>query len=458
MKAISGTTWCMSAPACALPFMTRDLNQLCYLQVTGASQRFWRRRLPHLHQRRADLGAGRQQHRHLAGQHHQPVGAAGAGNGATSTASCPMPASPFRPSGRASVLRGLCAGLAAPRTDNLYNGGNNGLCVTTGANPNARAASIPASPRSIRKPRPITTSAIAIPPTWCRARSRLQHPVQEPHRHQLRPGPGHQHRPQYRLGERGRRGRAKPMCARCRNCRSTRRRPTPTAGSAPAPWPSSWWAAGGAPINLAGKNWWKRPNGPSRSAIEYKSNGLTLGFGGKFTGRRFATDNNDYKVPSYFLADADITYDLAKIGWTDSYIKLNGFNLFNEKYLGSISSKPCFIPNLGLTSSCGSLAHLCGRLAADLPGHAAHGALTGLSGPAVGRPRLPCPKAFPWPAAAGAASGRSAWGWHRPSHIGELAVRNFPRQIPAFLRTGGGDPDRHAGAGAGHFPQCRPAA
>ena len=54
------------------------------------------------------------------------------------------------------------------------------------------------------------------------------------------------------------------------------------------------------------------------------------------------------------MADGDITYDLGQIGWTDSYLKVNGTNLFNERYLGSISSKPCFIPSLPTSQSCGS--------------------------------------------------------------------------------------------------------
>jgi len=113
--------------------------------------------------------------------------------------------------------------------------------------------------------------------------------------------------------------------------------------------------AGGAPINLAGKTLVETPDWTISQRYEYKLGGLTLGFGGKYVGSRFATDNNDYKVPSYFTADADISYDLGRIGWDGSYLKVNGYNLFNEKYLGSISSKPCFIPTLASTSSCGSL-------------------------------------------------------------------------------------------------------
>ena len=54
-----------------------------------------------------------------------------------------------------------------------------------------------------------------------------------------------------------------------------------------------------------------------------------------------------------------------------------------------------------------------------------------------------------------------AWAWGGTGHryIGELAVAEFPQEIPAFLRTpAGGHPDRPSGAGAGYFAQCRPAA
>jgi iron complex outermembrane receptor protein len=110
----------------------------------------------------------------------------------------------------------------------------------------------------------------------------------------------------------------------------------------------------GVQLNLAGKQLVETPEWTISQRYEYKLAGWTFGFGGKYVGSRFATDNNDYKTPSYFVADADITYDLGNIGWKDSYLKVNGTNLFNEHYLGSISSKPCFIPNLPTSQSCGS--------------------------------------------------------------------------------------------------------
>jgi iron complex outermembrane recepter protein len=113
--------------------------------------------------------------------------------------------------------------------------------------------------------------------------------------------------------------------------------------------------SGGAPINLAGKTLVETPDWTISQRYEYSIGGLTLGFGAKYVGARWVTDNNDYQVPSYVTADADISYDLGNIGWTGSYLKLNAYNLFNEKYLGGISSKPCFIPTLPSSSACGSI-------------------------------------------------------------------------------------------------------
>jgi iron complex outermembrane receptor protein len=112
--------------------------------------------------------------------------------------------------------------------------------------------------------------------------------------------------------------------------------------------------SGGQPINLAGKTLVETPAWTASQRIEYKIGGFTFGLGGKYVTSRYATDNNDFKVPSYYTADADISYDLGRMGWEGSYLKVNGYNLFNEKYLGSISSKPCFIPTLPSSSACGS--------------------------------------------------------------------------------------------------------
>ncbi len=116
--------------------------------------------------------------------------------------------------------------------------------------------------------------------------------------------------------------------------------------------------AGGAPVNLAGKSLVETPDWSLAQRYEYSIAGFTIGMGGKYTSSRFATDANDLKIPSYFLADADITYDLGEIGWAGSYLKVNGTNLLNERYLSSISTRPCFNPNLPTSSACGSYPNL----------------------------------------------------------------------------------------------------
>jgi iron complex outermembrane receptor protein len=97
-------------------------------------------------------------------------------------------------------------------------------------------------------------------------------------------------------------------------------------------------------INLAGNEVVESPNWTLSQRFQYKIAGFNLGFGAKYTGRRYATDTNDLRVPSYVLVDADITYDLGELGWEGSFLKFNAMNLFDEKYLGSISSRSCFSP------------------------------------------------------------------------------------------------------------------
>ncbi|HWY64511.1 MAG TPA: TonB-dependent receptor, partial [Rhizomicrobium sp.] len=340
-----------------LPFMTRDLNQLCYLQATGAfAGGFGGVGFP-----TCTSGA--------------PTSALRSNNTVTlpgSTSNLLVPPSqetvnfnkflpnagitfsPFGPTHLFFV--DYAQGLAAPRTDNLYNGGNNGLCVTNGtANPNAPGCVY----SSFSKVNPETSTNYDLGYRYTsdmvqgsvtlyntQFKNRIVTSFDQDQGISI----------DRNIGSVNVAGvdaeanvRLMPELSVYTSASYTHSR---VSGG---PLAIILVGAGGAPINLAGKELVETPDWTVSQRYEYKWNGLTVGFGGKFTGSRFATDNNDYKVPSYFLADADITYDLGQIGWTDSYIKLNGYNLFNEKYLGSISSKPCFIPTLASSSSCGSL-------------------------------------------------------------------------------------------------------
>lgn len=341
------------------PFMTRDLNQLCYLQVTGTS----------------NVGFPTC----TTSKPTSVVGANGAvtlpqapGASAATLASLYVPPSqetvnfnrvlpnagitfsPFGPTHLFFV--DYAQGLAAPRTDNLYNGGNNGLCVTNGAsNPNAPGCVY----SSFSKVNPETSTNYDIGYRYTtdmvqgsitlyntQFKNRIVTSFDQEQGISIDRNIGS-------VNVAGVDAEANvqlmPELSVYTSASYTHSRVSD------GPLAIILVGAGGAPINLAGKTLVETPDWTISQRYEYKWQGLRIGFGGKFTGSRFATDNNDYKVPSYFLADADITYDLGEIGWTNSYIKVNAYNLFNEKYLGSISSKPCFIPTLASSSSCGSL-------------------------------------------------------------------------------------------------------
>jgi iron complex outermembrane receptor protein len=341
------------------PFMTRDLNQLCYLQVTGTS----------------NVGFPTC----TTSKPTSAVGANGAvtlpqvpGASAATLASLYVPPSqetvnfnrvlpnagitfsPFGPMHQ--FFMDYAEGLAAPRTDNLYNGGNNGLCVTNGAsNPNAPGCIY----SSFSKVNPETSTNYDIGYRFTsdsvqasinlyntQFKNRIVTSFDQEQGISIDRNIGS-------VNVAGVDAEANvqlmPELSVYTSASYTHSR---VSGG---PLAIILVGAGGAPINLAGKTLVETPDWTLSQRYEYKWRGLTVGLGGKFTGSRFATDNNDFKTPSYFLADGDITYDLGEIGWTGSYLKVNGFNLFNEKYLGSISSKPCFIPNLASTSACGSL-------------------------------------------------------------------------------------------------------
>lgn len=65
---------------------------------------------------------------------------------------------------------------------------------------------------------------------------------------------------------------------------------------------------------------------------------LSIGLQAKYVGDRFATDVNDEIAPSYVLADLDVRYNLPNTIVRDAFIQLNVNNLFDEDYLGNIST------------------------------------------------------------------------------------------------------------------------
>lgn len=71
----------------------------------------------------------------------------------------------------------------------------------------------------------------------------------------------------------------------------------------------------------------------------YDTEWFSIGAQGKYVGERWSTDVNDEQTPEYTVVDIDARLKLENFGWNDSYIQLNVSNLFDEEYLGSISSQ-----------------------------------------------------------------------------------------------------------------------
>jgi iron complex outermembrane receptor protein len=66
---------------------------------------------------------------------------------------------------------------------------------------------------------------------------------------------------------------------------------------------------------------------------------VELAVQGKWVDDRFATDVNDVIVRGYTLVDLDARYSLADLGLAKTYLQLNVVNLFNQRYIGNISTQ-----------------------------------------------------------------------------------------------------------------------
>jgi iron complex outermembrane receptor protein len=72
---------------------------------------------------------------------------------------------------------------------------------------------------------------------------------------------------------------------------------------------------------------------------EYEIGDFTFGLQAKWVDERFSNDFNTEVVPSYTTVDLDLRYDFGQLFRNeDTYIQLNVINLFDEEYIGTISS------------------------------------------------------------------------------------------------------------------------
>lgn len=72
---------------------------------------------------------------------------------------------------------------------------------------------------------------------------------------------------------------------------------------------------------------------------EYEIGMFTVGAQARYVGERFANDFNTEVAPDYTTVDLDVRMDLGQIGGSErTYLQLNVVNLFDESYLGQMSS------------------------------------------------------------------------------------------------------------------------
>jgi iron complex outermembrane receptor protein len=72
--------------------------------------------------------------------------------------------------------------------------------------------------------------------------------------------------------------------------------------------------------------------------------GFTAGAGVRYVGSSWGNDAHDFKVPSYTLYDASVSYDLSRVGLKGTSVKVNANNLTNEYYVASCySASSCYV-------------------------------------------------------------------------------------------------------------------
>ena len=93
-------------------------------------------------------------------------------------------------------------------------------------------------------------------------------------------------------------------------------------------------------LPTAGKSLVETPDWTYSARIDWSvTQNLSLGLQAKYVGDRWATDVNDEVAPAYTVADFDARYDLSDtFNIKNAYVQFNVTNLFDEDYLGNISS------------------------------------------------------------------------------------------------------------------------
>ena len=92
-----------------------------------------------------------------------------------------------------------------------------------------------------------------------------------------------------------------------------------------------------APYKTGGKELFEVPEWQYALRAEYKRGPFTIGVQGKYVDERWTNLINDEQTPAYTVVDLDARYDLDFIN-EGMYFQVNVMNLFDEEYLGNIST------------------------------------------------------------------------------------------------------------------------
>lgn len=92
------------------------------------------------------------------------------------------------------------------------------------------------------------------------------------------------------------------------------------------------------PVPTAGKELFEVPEFQAALRAEYALGPVTLGAQAKYVGERWTNLVNDEQTPDYTLVDVDLRYDLGFIN-EGMYFQVNVLNVFDEEYLGDISTE-----------------------------------------------------------------------------------------------------------------------
>lgn len=90
-------------------------------------------------------------------------------------------------------------------------------------------------------------------------------------------------------------------------------------------------------VKTGGKALVETPDWTFGARVNYERGPVQLGVQAKYTGERWVTDINDLYVDPYTVVNADAKFDLGYFGYKGSSLALRVVNLFDEKYLGSIT-------------------------------------------------------------------------------------------------------------------------